>query len=52
MPQVWIQDLVKGGPQVLRPKVVDVAKQSHASEASKLQLGSRACLSFWKLLGF
>ena len=40
--QVRIQDLVKGGPQLLRPKVADVVKQSHASEASNLQLGSRA----------
>ena len=41
--QVRIQDLVKGrGPQVLRPKVADIAKRSCASKASNLQLGSRA----------
>ena len=42
--QVRIQDLVKGGPQVLRPKVADVAKRSRASEASNLRPGSRARL--------
>ena len=46
-----IQDLVKGGPQLLRPKVADVGKQSCASEASNLWLGSRAHLraleAFW-----
>ena len=26
--QVRIQDLVKGGPQLLRPKVADIAKRS------------------------
>ena len=26
--QVRIQDLVKGGPQLLRPKVADVAKRA------------------------
>ena len=29
--QVRIQDLVKGGPQLLRPKIADVAKRSRAS---------------------
>ena len=46
-----IQDLVKGGPQVLRLKVADVAKRSRASEVSNLRPGSRARLkgpgSFW-----
>ena len=42
--QVRIQDLVKEGAQLLRPKVADVAKRSHASEASNLRPG--------KLLGF
>ena len=32
--QVRIQDFVKGGAQLLRPKVANVAKWSHASEAS------------------
>ena len=32
--QVRIQDLVKGGPQLLRPKVADIVKRSRASEAS------------------
>ena len=51
--QVRIQDLVKGGPQLLRPKVADVAKWSRTSKASILWLGSRAHLSGpWKLLGF
>ena len=30
----------QGGPQLLRPKVANVAKQSHASEVSNLWLGS------------
>ena len=42
--QVRIQDLVKGGPQLLSPKVADVAKWSCTSEASNLRPGSRACL--------
>ena len=42
--QVRIQDLVKGGPQLLRPKIADVAKRSRASEVSNLWLGSRARL--------
>ena len=42
-----------GGPQLLRPKVADIAKQSRASEASILQPGSRARLSGpWKTFGF
>ena len=40
-----------GEPQVLRPKVADIAKRSHVSEASNLRPGSRAHLkgpgSFW-----
>ena len=50
--QVRIQDLVKGGPQLLRPKVADVAKRSHASEASILWLGSRARLRALEAFGF
>ena len=34
----------QGGPQLLRLKVADIAKWSHMSEASNLQLGSRVCL--------
>ena len=34
----------EGGPQLPRPKVADVAERSSASEASYLQLGSRAHL--------
>ena len=49
--QVRIQDLVKGG-QVLRPKVANIVKRSHASEASNLQLGSRACLRALEAFGF
>ena len=40
--QVQMEDLVKGGAQLLRPKVVDVVEWSHMSEASYLWLGSRA----------
>ena len=50
--QVRIQDLVKGGPQVLRPKVADVAKRSRASEASNLQPGSRDHLRALEAFGF
>ena len=32
----------RAGPQLLRPKVADVAKRSHASEVSILRPGSRA----------
>ena len=49
--QVRIQDLVKGGAQVLRPKVADVAKCSRASEASNFAAGVQGPLkgpgSFW-----
>ena len=44
-----IQDLVKGGPQLLRPKVADVAKRSRASI---LRLGSRAHLRALEAFGF
>ena len=37
--RVRIQDLVKGGPQLLKPKVANVVEWSHMSEASCLQLG-------------
>ena len=37
--QVRIQDLVKGGTQLLRPKVADIAKRSRTSEASILWPG-------------
>ena len=50
--QVRIQDLVKGGPQVLSPKVADVAKWSRASEASNLRRGSRARLRALEAFGF
>ena len=52
MSQVRIQDLVKGGPQLLRPKVANVAKRSHASEVSILRPGSRACLRALEAFGF
>ena len=42
----------QGGPQDLRPKVADVAKQSHVSEASNLRLGSRAGLRALEAFGF
>ena len=50
--QVRIQDLVKGGPQLQRPKVADVAKRSHASEASNMRPGSRARLRALEAFGF
>ena len=50
--QVRIQDLVKGGPQLLRPKVADVAKWSHATEACKLWPGSKARLRALEAFGF
>ena len=42
----------RGGPQLLRPKVADVAKRSRASEASILWLGSRAHLKALEAFGF
>ena len=42
----------QGGPQLLRPKVADVAKWSRVSEASILQLGSRARLRALEAFGF
>ena len=42
----------RGGPQVLRPKVADIAKRSCVSEASKLRPGSRACLRALEAFGF
>ena len=50
--QVRIQDLVKGGPQVLRLKVADVVKCSRASEASNFRPGSRAHLRALEAFGF
>ena len=50
--QVRIQDLVRGGPQVLRPKIADVAKRSCASKASNLRPGSRARLRALEAFGF
>ena len=47
-----MQDLVKGGPQVLRPKVADVAKRSRASEASNLWPRSRALKWALEAFGF
>ena len=42
----------RGGPQLLRPKVADIAKRSHASEASILRPGSRARLRALEAFGF
>ena len=42
----------RGEPQLLRPKVADVAKWSHASEASILRPGSRARLRTLEAFGF
>ena len=50
--QVRIQDLVKGGPQLLRPKVANVAKRSHVSKASILRSGSRAHLRALEVFRF
>ena len=50
--QVRIQDLVKGGTQLLRLKVADVAKRSRASEVSNLRPGSRARLGALEAFGF
>ena len=47
-----IQDLVKGGPQLLRPKVADIVKRSRASEARILRPGSRARLRAREAFGF
>ena len=43
---------LRGRPQLLRPKVADVAKRSCVSEASNLRLGSRACLRALEAFGF
>ena len=50
--QMRIQHLVKGGPQLLRPKVEDVVKWSRMSKASNLQPGSRVCLRALEAFGF
>ena len=50
--QVRIQDLVKGGPQLLRLKVADVVKRSRMSEVSNLRPGSRARLRALEAFGF
>ena len=42
----------RGGPQLLRPKVADIAKRSRASEVSILRLGSRARLRALEAFGF
>ena len=42
----------QGGPQLLRPKVADIAKWSHASKASILRRGSRARLRALEAFGF
>ena len=42
----------RGGPQLLRLKVADVAKQSRASEASNMRPGSRARLRALEAFGF
>ena len=42
----------RGGPQLQRPKVADVAKRSHASEVSNMRPGSRARLRALEAFGF
>ena len=50
--QVQIQDFVRGGGQLLRPKVAHVTKWSSASGASHLWLGSRTYLRALEAFGF
>ena len=50
--QVQIQDLVKGGGQLVRPKVADVVKRSRTSKMSNLWPGSRARLRALEAFGF
>ena len=42
----------RGGPQLQRPKVADVAKRSRASKASNMRPGSRARLRALEAFGF
>ena len=42
----------RGGPQLQRPKVADVAKQGRASKASNMRLWSRAHLRALEAFGF
>ena len=42
----------QGGPQVLRLKVANIVKWSHASEVSNLWPGSRACIRALEAFGF
>ena len=42
----------QGGPQLVRPKVADVAKRIHMSKGSNLQPGSRACSRALEAFGF
>ena len=42
----------EGGPQLLRPKVAEIAKQSRAREASILRPGARARLRALEAFGF
>ena len=42
----------RGGPQLQRPKVADVAKRSRASEVSNMRPGSRARLRALEAFGF
>ena len=50
--QVQIQDLVKGGAQLLRPEITNVTKRSRASEASSYWPGSRALKQALEAFGF
>ena len=47
-----IQDLIKGGAQLLRLKVADVAKWSQVSEVSNLWPGFRTHLRALETFGF
>ena len=42
----------RGGPQLQRPKVADIAKRSRTSEASNMRPGSRAGLRALEAFGF
>ena len=50
--QVRIQDLGNGRPQLVRPKVANIAEWSHASEANYLWPGPSAHLRFLEAFEF
>ena len=52
MYRCWSRIWSGGGPQLLRPKVADIAKRSRVSKASILRPGSRARLRALEAFGF